>query len=253
VPPPLTVAGGPIWVDLLTSDPDRALVFYAQLFGWTAANLGSEYGGYVRWSKHNLPVAGMTPNTSPAPDAWTVYLATDDAQGTAARATAAGGSVLLAKTLSDLGETVVLGDSTGAMVGAWQSGTFAGFGLVGESDTPVWHELHTDDYTAALTFYREVFDWEVESIGDGDDFRMSTLGSGSTAVAGIYDAARELDVNTAPHWLTYFGTPDADASAERITQLGGTVVEPIEDSEYGRLVSALDPTGASFALLQEPL
>jgi len=253
VPAPLVVAGGPIWVDLLTSDPDRALVFYGKLFGWTAVELAPEFGGYVRWNKHNLPVAGMTPNTSPAPDVWTVYLATGDTKRTAARAIEAGGSVYFERTLSELGETVVLGDSTGAMVGAWKSGTFSGFGLVGESDTPVWHELHTGDYAGALSFYREVFDWETESIGDSDEFRMSTLGSGSTAVAGIYDAARELDVHTPPHWLTYFGTPDADASAERITQLGGSVVAPIEDSEYGRLVSALDPTGASFALLQEPL
>jgi predicted enzyme related to lactoylglutathione lyase len=253
VPSPLVVPGGPIWADLLTSDPDRALVFYGKLFGWTAAELGLELGGYVRWNKHNMPVAGMTPNTSPAPDAWTVYLATDDAQRTAARATAAGGTIFLARILSDLGETVVFGDNSGAVVGAWQPGTFSGFGLVGESDTPVWHELHTPDYTGALTFYRDVFDWELESIGNSDEFRMSTLGSGSTAVAGIYDAARELDVDTPPHWLTYFGTPDADASAERIIQLGGSVVAPIEDSEYGRLVSALDPMGATFALLQEPL
>ena len=252
MPAPLVVPGGPVWVDLLTSDPERALVFYGRLFGWSAAELGPEFGGYVRWTKHDLPVAGMTPNTSPAPDAWTVYLQIEDAERTAERAKAAGGSLFLQKELSDLGETLVLGDSTGAMVGGWRAGTFAGFGIASESDTPVWHELHTSDYEASLAFYRDVFDWELESIGDSDEFRMSTLGTGSTAVAGIFDASRELTDDTPSHWLVYFGTPDADASVERITQLGGSVTAPVEDSEYGRLVSAIDPTGAPFALLQEP-
>jgi len=252
MPAPLVVPGGPVWVDLLTSDPERALVFYGRLFGWTASELGPEFGGYIRWTKHDLPVAGMTPNSSPAPDAWTVYLQVDDAERTAERAKAAGGSLFLQKELSDLGETLVLGDSTGAMVGAWRAGTFSGYGIVSESDTPVWHELHTNNYGASLAFYQDVFDWEPESIGDSDEFRMSTLGVGSTAFAGIFDASRELADDTPSHWLVYFGTPDADASAERITQLGGSVTAPIEDSEYGRLVSAVDPTGASFALLQEP-
>jgi predicted enzyme related to lactoylglutathione lyase len=253
MPAPLVLPGSPVWIDLLTSDPEQALVFYGRLFGWTASELGPDFDGYVRWKKHDLPVAGMTANSSPAPDAWTVYLETDDTERTAARVKAEAGSIFLQKRLGDLGEMLLLGDNTGAMLGAWQPETFPGFGVVSESDTPVWHELHTSDYPAALAFYRDVFDWESESIGDGDDFRMSTLGAGDSAVAGIFDASRELGDGEASHWLIYFGTVDADASAERVVQLGGSLTAPVENTEYGRLVFAADPTGASFALLQEPV
>ena len=43
--------GAPCWIDLFTSDPDRAVAFYGELFGWTAASAGEEYGGYINFSQ----------------------------------------------------------------------------------------------------------------------------------------------------------------------------------------------------------
>ena len=49
-------------------------------------------------------------------------------------------------------------------------------------------------------------------------------------------------------WRIYFGVKDADAAAQRVRELGGTiVVEPI-DCTFGRMVEVADPYGARFLL-----
>jgi predicted enzyme related to lactoylglutathione lyase len=51
-------------------------------------------------------------------------------------------------------------------------------------------------------------------------------------------------------WSIYFGTDDTDKSLARIVDLGGKVVLPAEDTPYGRLAQASDPTGSLFKLVQ---
>ena len=51
------------------------------------------------------------------------------------------------------------------------------------------------------------------------------------------------------YWSIYFLVDDADAALAQVTALGGTVVEPAEDTPYGRLATATDSTGAQFKLM----
>jgi predicted enzyme related to lactoylglutathione lyase len=48
----------------------------------------------------------------------------------------------------------------------------------------------------------------------------------------------------------YFGTDDADKALAQVTDLGGAVVQPAEDTPYGRLAVATDPMGAEFKIIQ---
>jgi hypothetical protein len=47
----------------------------------------------------------------------------------------------------------------------------------------------------------------------------------------------------------YFGAADTDATLAAITRLGGSVLSPAQDTPYGRLAEAADPTGARFKLV----
>ena len=87
--------GAPCWVDLFSSDTDRARAFYGELFGWTSEQSGPEFGGYVNFVKNGAPIAGCMHNdgSQGMPDTWSVYLATDDAQRTADATLANGGQV----------------------------------------------------------------------------------------------------------------------------------------------------------------
>ena len=57
---------------------------------------------------------------------------------------------------------------------------------------------------------------------------------------------------TWPQWFCYFGSADVDATVEQVEELGGAVLEPAQDTPYGRLAKVADPTGAVFKLTSLP-
>jgi len=247
--------GAPCWVDVTTSDADRAQAFYGQLFGWTAGETAPEFGGYVNFSKDGVLVAGCVPAQpgTGAADMWSVYLATDDAEKTVAKATEAGGTVLApAMDVGDLGSMAVLVDVGRAVIGAWKPGTHKGFGVLVEPGAPSWFELHTRDYDAAVRFYQDVFGWQTSVMSDTPEFRYTTLGEGREAMAGIMDSSTFLPEGVPAHWSVYFESADVDASLARLAELGGTVLEPAQDTPYGRIALVADPMGASFRLVTSP-
>ena len=243
--------GAPCWVDLFTSDPDRSQDFYNQLFGWTSESAGEEYGGYINFTKDGVPIAGAMKNDgqSGMPDAWSLYLATTDAKATTDAAASHGGQVIVpAMEVMALGSMAVFADAGGAAIGAWQPGQHRGFGLLAEAGAPTWFELHTRDYDASVRFYQDVFGWDTSVVSDAPEFRYSTLGTDDDALAGIMDDT-ELPEGVPAHWAIYFGVDDTDKALERVVDLGGTVLMPAEDTPYGRLAVAADPTGATFRLV----
>jgi predicted enzyme related to lactoylglutathione lyase len=247
--------GAPCWVDLFTSDTDKARAFYGRLFGWTAEDAGEEYGGYINFSKDGQQVAGCMKNdgSSGMPDVWSVYLATDNAEATVAAAAAQGAHVIVpAMDVGPLGTMAVLVDVGQAAIGMWKPGLHKGFGVVGEPDTPNWFELHTRDYDASVKFYRDVFKWDAHVMSDTADFRYTTFGEGENAVAGIMDAKTFLPDGIPAHWSIYFGVADADAALAKIVELGGTVIMGPDDTPFGRLAQAADTTGAVFKIVQQP-
>lgn len=244
--------GAPCWIDLMTSDTDRARTFYSQLFGWTAEEPNEEFGGYFNFTKDGTLVAGcMTRQPGmDMPDVWSVYLATDDARKTVDAAVAEGGKVIIdAMPVGEFGIMAVVEDSANAVIGLWQPGQHKGFGVYGESGTPSWFQLNTRGYDSAVGFYRNVFGWDTHVLSDTPEFRYTSLGEGDDALAGIMDATSLLPEGVPAHWTVYFGVDDTDAALAKIAELGGTVVRPAEDTPYGRLAAATDPTGAQFSLV----
>ncbi|MGD9703180.1 MAG: VOC family protein [Acidimicrobiia bacterium] len=244
--------GAPCWVDLMTSDTERSRTFYSALFGWTAEEPAEEFGGYFTFTKDGIPMAGCMASQpgSGVPDVWSVYLATDDATKTLEAVTANGGQVYAdAMAVGDLGTMAAVGDPGGAMIGIWQPGSHPGFGALAEPGAPSWFELHTRDYETAVAFYREVFRWDTNVASDTPEFRYTTLANGEEWLAGIMDASRFLPDGVPAHWSVYFGVDDADAALSKIIALGGSIVMAAEDTPYGRLAAALDPSGAQFKLV----
>lgn len=243
--------GEPCWADLMTSDLPRAREFYTRLFGWTTSDSGSEYGNYITFRKGDVDVAGMTAREpgSHQPDAWTTYLAVTDADATVAAARTGGAEVLAEPMqVGTMGRMAILMDPTGAPFGVWQADEFTGFGVFGETGSPVWHELNTRDYTAALDFYTRVFGWKPVVLSDTEEFRYSTIGANDDMVTGVFDAAGHLPDDVPSHWQLYLGVPDVHAAAATVTQLGGKVIREPWASEFGTFALVNDPTGALFVL-----
>lgn len=245
-------AGTPCWVDLLSSDPDRAKSFYGELLGWTAEDTGEEFGGYVNFSSDGHRVAGMVRNTPEmgSPDVWTTYVSTDDIQATVDRATEAGGTVMSpSMPVGDLGSMAVIVDPVGAVFGLWQPGQHTGFGKYNEPGSVSWDEHHSKDFATSIDFYQRVFGWGMDtSAGDTDDFRYYQGQVDGETVAGLMDAKAHLPEEVPSHWAVYFEVADVDSAVATAESGGATLVQAAMDTPYGRMADLRDPTGAMFKL-----
>jgi uncharacterized protein len=242
--------GAPIWIDLSSSDPDRAQAFYTAIFGWTFESAGEDYGGYVNAAKDGRPVAGVMRNDPQwnAPDGWTTYFHTADIQATVKAATSAGGtSCVEPMEVPEKGWMAMGTDPSGAVYGLWQPTGHRGFEVIGQHGAPAWHQLTTRDFAKALDFYREVLNWRTDTVSDTDEFRYTTASFNGEPVLGVMDGTAFLG-DAPSQWTTFFGSDDVDKTLELITELGGSIVRPAEDTPYGRLAAATDPTGAAFNL-----
>ena len=177
------------------------------------------------------------------PPMWNTYIATDDADATAAKVVAAGGTMLMEPfDVMDAGRMAVAFDPTGGGFGLWQAGQHTGAQLVNEPNTLVWNDLQTGDRAAANAFYSAVFGWTQEPFGDVYDVQKV----GGEPVGGIGQA------DGAPGWQVYFAVADADATAAKAVELGGEIVSEPADLPYGRDTLLRDPHGVAFHALRMP-
>ncbi|HTZ43126.1 MAG TPA: VOC family protein [Jatrophihabitans sp.] len=247
-------AGTPCWVDLLSSDVDRAKRFYHEVFGWDAVDSDQEFGGYVNFESDGHKVAGMMANAADSgmPDVWSTYLSTDDLPATVDAAVRAGGTIVAAPMqVGDLGSMAIVTDAAGAVVGFWQAGKHTGFGKYNEPGSVTWDELHSKNFAASREFYAAVLGWGYQPMSDTDEFRYFTGQVNGETVAGLMDSASFLPAEVPSMWTVYFATADIDATVEKVVAAGGRVIRPPETTPFGRIGEFADPTGAMFKLHTE--
>lgn len=118
--------------------------------------------------------------------------------------------------------------------------------------TPCWFELATTDQAAAKEFYSRIFGWHANDnpMGPGEFYTMFEL-DGRSAGAAFTLPAKLAAEGVGAHWNVYFATPDVDASAAKVAELGGAVIQPpFEAMDAGRMSICKDPSGATFKLWQ---
>lgn len=239
------VPGTPCWVDLGAADTAAAARFYGGLFGWEAAtDPRPEAGGYGMFTLRGRNVAGLGPQTNPdAPPYWTVYVSVADIEATAARISARGGEVLAGPMeVFDAGKLLAAQDAVGSYISAWQPGAHIGAQLVNEPGAFTWNELATTDLPRARDFYMSVFGWD-EQGEEGND--QATI---FTTEGNIICGAHTAGEGEFPAWSVWFSVEDCDSSASKATDLGGSVLMPPTDMDFGRGAVVADPQGAVFGV-----
>jgi predicted enzyme related to lactoylglutathione lyase len=243
-------AGIPCWADLMAPDVEAAGRFYASVLGWTVPAPDEQYGGYVVAHVDGHATAGIGKEQPGARPAWTLYLASDDADATLAAVEEAGGTVLApAVDVGPLGRMGVALDPSGAHFGVWQAGTMIGASLVNAPGGLVWEDLRSSDPAAAQAFYSAVFGYRVDPLPmAGPDYGTFALPHEQTPLGGLGG----LMGSETSHWLVYFAVADTDAALAAAVEGGGAVTTSAKDTPFGRLGGVRDPYGAEFVVLQAP-
>lgn len=244
--------GTPNWVDLQTTDTEAAKTFYGGLFGWAYDDQPMPQGGAYSMAtlrgEHVAAIASQSPQMRAAgmPPAWNTYLTVDSVDQVADQVEAAGGQLAMAPfDVMDAGRMAFIIDPSGAAVALWQPNKHIGATLVNEPGAFIWNELITDDPKAA-EFYTRLLGLTTSTMDMGTG-EYTLFHVGGDMVGGATPPPMPGVPN---HWHVYFAVADADASAAKIKQLGGSVVVEPFDTPIGKMAVAADPQGAVFSLYQ---
>lgn len=114
---------------------------------------------------------------------------------------------------------------------------------------PCWADIVLTDLEAGKRFYGELFGWTFEQ-GSAEFGGYTTAFSGGRSVAALSPPAPGQPAPPAA-WTLYFATADVQATASRIRDNGGELVQgPLAVGDLGSLLVAKDPGGAVFGAWQ---
>jgi hypothetical protein len=259
-------------VDASEPDPEAALVFYGDLFGWEFADAlppGSEHRYFI--ARHEAPGSSIfdtsgdrhggdvaavrsIPEAGPPRATWNTYFWVDSADEAASTVRDAGGGVLVEPyDFMDASRVAVFTDPEGAAFGVWEAREHKGARLVNDPGAVVFNGLNTRDVDGARSFYGSVFGWQTLAIGGGGEGwalpgygdyleryqpdlrkRMAEAGApeGFEDVVGSINPIADDQTEMPAHWSVTFSTDDADATAEKAAKLGGRVIVPPFDAPW---------------------
>ena len=166
----------------------------------------------------------------------------------------------------DAGRTAMLADPEGAAFCVWQAKEHRGARIVNEPGSLNFNVLNTRDPEAAKRFYSAVFGWTTLDLGSGEFWALGAYGdyleeltpgtrerTAQLGAAGFEDVLAAItpivgdDADTHAHWSVTFSTDDADATAAKAAELGGTVLVAPVDAPYSRSTVLRDPQGAMLS------
>lgn len=110
--------------------------------------------------------------------------------------------------------------------------------------TFVWFDLITPDRDKVRAYYEDIFGWTIAETAGYPGYDMIT--NQGLQIGGI----AEIPEEKLPAWLGSLSVSDIDRAANRVTQLGGRLLEAVEEIEgRGSMALVEDNSGAAFVLL----
>ncbi len=252
---PSTPLGDFVWYELLAIDQARAKSFYTAVLGWTTEDWQSDPAAdpYTMWMNRGTPLGGIMAlpegaKAAGAPSHWLAYVSTPDTNATLGKATGTGAKALMGPMdVPTVGRIAVLADPQGAVIAIY---TPANERPAPPDEPPIgtvsWHELATDDWQKAWTFYSGLFGWKKgEAYDMGPIGTYQLFGKGGPPLGAVYNRPPEVPVS---NWLLYFLVADLDATLDKVRANGGQVLYGPLDVPGGKVATCMDPQGAAFAL-----
>lgn len=244
------------WVELATTETDKAKAFYKEMFGWDYIDI--PIGGnafYTLCTLNDKSVAALYKlfpeqvemNIAPH---WLPYVASNDVFYLTKLVKENKGKVITEPCNSmDEGIAAVIQDLEGAYLGVWQAKNHIGASYKNVHGTISWMEHASRDNKKAIQFYEKIFNWssKTEQMGDSN---YTTFFIENEVCAGLYIMPPQLD-GVPSHWLPYFSTLNIDKSLETADKYKGDILMSkmfIQGVGYFSVIR--DAQGAVFGLIQ---
>jgi uncharacterized protein len=246
------------WPELSTTDQAGAVTFYRALFGWDVNEqpIGPTET-YSMFQMRGKPVSAaytMRPEEkqSGAPPHWNAYVTVANVDDSAKKAESLGAKVFAPPfDVMDAGRMSVLQDPTGAVFQIWQPKKHIGAMILNEPGALCWTELTTTDTKAAEAFYTKLLDWTPKHSAAGAPMEYTEFSVAGTPSIGMMPKPAGMPAHIPSYWMPYFQVANADASAAKAKELGGTIMVPAQDiPNTGRFAIVTDPQGAMFAVFE---
>lgn len=249
-----------IWYELMAADMDRAKRFYGDVLGWTANAMPNPGGGppYTIFEAGGVGVAGGMPlmaemKAQGVPPNWTGYVAVDDCDAAAQKATQLGGSVRQPPMdIPGVGRFAIIADPGGAVIAIMKPIPPEG----GAPERPVrgapghagWRELMAGDLARDWPFYEALFGWTKVAEHDMGPMGVYQLfGNQDGEVGGMMTKPDQMPTAA---WSYYFEVADINAAAGKVTAEGGQVLNgPMEVPDGSWVFQAQDPGGAHVSFV----
>jgi uncharacterized protein len=245
-----------VWYELMTTDTEAAKAFYGKVIGWGAQDAQVPGVSYTLFTVEGMPVAGLMEQPEEvrkrgAPPSWLGYVGVTNVDAAAAKVARLGGTVHVPPSdIPNVGRFAIVLDPQQVAFALFQPPS-------DEPDRPVdpgapgrvgWHELATNDWPKAFSFYSELFSWQkgdAVDIGAMGTYQLFTIGG--QPMGGMFN---KPPVVPAPFWLYYVNVGDIDAAAQRVTASGGKIINgPMQVPGGSWILQGMDPPGAMFALV----
>ena len=116
--------------------------------------------------------------------------------------------------------------------------------------TPSWVDLMTTDQDAAISFYSDLFGWEIFKSGEAmNNYAMCMKNNQPVAGIGTMPEGSAFPAC----WTTYISVSSADDTVAKVTEAGGRVESPAmtvegDGRKVGRMAIVADPTNAVFGI-----
>jgi len=236
------------WINMVTTEPDKARDFFAKVLGWTYAEIPG-MGHKIVVGGHDVGglfdvVSPRTPNGGPSYIG--VMIKTADAAATCAFGNSLGGQFSDPWPIGANMKMALGGDCNGGRFDLFEPVTAQGTDCDSRAHgAPSWFETLTTDVAKAREFYTKLFGWtaKVSQVAGGDYTEFSLDG---VPIAGMMALTPEMGTDK-PHWGVYFTVTNVDETVALVKSLGGDVCVPAMDIPgVGRFCGATSPQGVVF-------
>lgn len=244
-----------VWHDLMTTDTEKSLAFYGELFPeWTVDDIDiGEAGTYHMILVDGQKAGGMVslPADAGIPSHWIGYVAVKDCDATVERVKEAAGSLVIpAHTAPGVGRFAVVADPVGAMLKPFQVESEITLPTEPASGQFAWNEVLSNNVSITQRFYQSVFGWSVieKPVAGMGTYTLFRVDEQDTAGC----MAMPPEAESHPAWLTYFYADDLDDRVAKAESLGAEIfVQPQDIPGVGRFSVLADSNNAFFALYRK--